>query len=126
MLVGLDSVAAAVLKGVGADLVGKADAAAFLVQVEHHAAALDGDPPERHVGLLAAVAARRVEDVAGDAGGVHAREHVVAVSEVALHQRDMGRAVEPALEHVDGKIAMLRRQLGGRHLFHGRVTTQGG
>ena len=93
-LVGLDGVEPLVLQLVGADLVGQADAAPFLVQVQQHAAALLGDPLHRRVELRAAVAARRVEDVAGQAARVDAHQHVLAVADLALDQRDVGLAVD--------------------------------
>ena len=74
----VDGVEALVLQVVGAQLVEQADAAALLGEVEQHAAALVLDHRERRLELLAAVAAQRVEDVAGQALGVHAHEHVVA------------------------------------------------
>ena len=45
-------------------------------EVEQHALALGLDHRQRRLELLAAVAAQRVEDVAGQALGVHAHEHV--------------------------------------------------
>ena len=50
--------------------------AALLGEVEQHAPALALDHRQRRLELLAAVAAQRVEDVAGQALGVHAHEHV--------------------------------------------------
>ena len=52
--------------------------AALLREVEQDAAALLLDHRQRRRELLAAVAAQRVEDVAGEALGVDADEHVVA------------------------------------------------
>ena len=76
--VGVDGVEPAVLQLVGAQLVEQPDPAALLGEVEQHAAALALDLRQRRLELLAAVAAQRVEDVAGQALGVHAHEHVVA------------------------------------------------
>ena len=73
----VDGVEALVLQVVGAQLVQQADPAALLGEVEQDAAALVLDHRERRLELLAAVAAQRVEDVAGQALGVHADEHVV-------------------------------------------------
>ena len=75
--VGVDGVEPAVLQLVGVELVEQADPAALLGEVEQHAAALALDHRQRRLELLAAVAAQRVEDVAGQALGVHAHEHVV-------------------------------------------------
>ena len=79
-LVGLDGVGVVlVLQRVGADLVEQADAAALLAQVDQHAAALGSDRRERGIALGAAVAAQRVERVAGEALGVHPHQHRRAV-----------------------------------------------
>ena len=48
----------------------------------------------RAVELHAAVAAQRAEHVAGEALGVHADEDVLAVADLAPHERDVLRAVE--------------------------------
>ena len=74
--VGVDRVEPLLLELVGAQLVEQADPAALLGEVEQHAAALALDHRQRRLELLAAVAAQRVEDVAGQALGVHADEHV--------------------------------------------------
>ena len=100
-LVGLDRVEPLVLQLVGANLVGQADAAPFLVQVQQHAAPFGGDPLHRRVELRAAVAARRVEHVAGQALRVHAHQHVLAVADVAAHERDVRLAVDQALVGVN-------------------------
>lgn len=65
--VGFDGVASAVLEFVGLELGHEADAAAFLVLVEENAGTGIGDGGEGELELLAAVAAQRVEDVAGEA-----------------------------------------------------------
>ena len=66
-LVRLDRVGAFVLQLVGANLVGEADAAAFLVEVNQHASPFVSDAAQCFVQLRAAIAARRMEDVAGHA-----------------------------------------------------------
>ena len=65
--VGFDGVEALVLELVGAELGHEADAAAFLLLVEQDAGAFVGDVAEGEVELVVAVAAERVEDVAGEA-----------------------------------------------------------
>ena len=55
-----------ILKRVGPNLVGEANSAAFLIQVDQHAPALVRDALHRRVELRAAVAAGRMEDVARD------------------------------------------------------------
>ena len=75
-LVGFDGIEPLILKLVGADLVGQADAAPFLIEVEQDAAALGLDLSERRFELQAAVAPRGVEHVAGQAARVHPHQHV--------------------------------------------------
>ena len=65
--VGLDGVGALILKGIGANLVGQPDAAAFLIEVNQDAPAFIRDAGHGRMQLRTAVAAGRVEDVAGDA-----------------------------------------------------------
>ena len=74
----LDRVHPVLLQLVRLQLVQQADAAAFLRDVEQRRRCPSPlDPRERHLELLAAVAAQRVEDVAGQALGVDADEHVL-------------------------------------------------
>src|SRR5207253_10514384 len=73
-------------------LVEQADAAALLRHVEEDSSFFGGDPPQREVELLAAVAAQRVEDVAGKTFGVDAYEHVLRAVDVALHERNVRAA----------------------------------
>ena len=77
------------LQLVRAELVQEADSAAFLAHVQDDAAPLGLDAGERLLELLAAVAEQRVEDVAGQALGVHADEDVLGALDVALHERDV-------------------------------------
>ena len=72
--VGLDGVEALVLQLVGAELGHQADAAAFLLLVDQDAGAFVGDALHRELELLAAVAAERAEDIAGEALRVDADE----------------------------------------------------
>ena len=89
--------------------------AALLGEVEQHAEALGLDPPQRVGELLAAVAAQRVEDVAGEALGVHAHHHGLAAlgrrRDVALDQRDVVLVVDQraVADHVE--LAVLGRQV---------------
>lgn len=83
--VGLDSVVALILEVVGAELLAQADAASLVAaEVHDHAAAGLLDQPQRQVQLLAAVAARRAQDVACQTLGVHPHQHVLAVANVTL------------------------------------------
>src|SRR5262249_16919992 len=65
-LVRLDGVRTAVLQLVRLELVQEADAAAFLIEVDDYPPSLPRDQLHRRVELPAAVAARGVEDVAGE------------------------------------------------------------
>src|SRR5258705_3174816 len=96
---------------VRADLVGEADAAPFLVQVQQDAAPFRGDTRHRRLELRAAVAARGVKDVAGQALRMHPDEHVLALADVAAHQRDVGHVVDGVLVGEDLEVAVLGWQL---------------
>src|SRR4029453_12678891 len=85
----LDRVEPALLQLVRLQLRKQADAAALLRHVEEDAALLRLDPLERELELVAAVAAERVEDVAGQTLGVHADEDVLRAVDLALHERDV-------------------------------------
>ena len=87
--VGLDRVQPVLLELVGLELVQEPDSATFLGHVQEDAGALRLDARQRELELLAAVAAERVEDVAGQALRVHADEHVLGALDVALDQRDV-------------------------------------
>ena len=73
----VDGVEPFLLQLVGAQLVQQADPAALLAEVQQHAATLALDHRQRRLELLAAIAAQRVEHVAGQALGVHTDEHVL-------------------------------------------------
>ena len=89
----LDRVEPLLLQLVRLQLVQQADAAALLRHVEEDAALLGGDPPQREVELLAAVAAQRVEDVARQTFGVHAHEHVLGAVDLPRTSARCGRPV---------------------------------
>ena len=108
--VGVDRVQALVLEVVGAQLVQQADPAALLGEVEQDAGALALDHRQRRLELLAAIAAQRVEDVAGQALGVDAHEHVVDARDVALDQRDVVLVVHQRAVADGGEVAEAGRQ----------------
>ena len=96
------------------ELVEQADAAALLRHVEQDAALLALDLRQRVLELLAAVAAQRVEDVAGQALGVDADEHVLGAVDVALHERDVRLAGERLAVGDRGEVAVRGRQRAPR------------
>ena len=71
------------------------------------------DLRERLLELLAAVAAQRVEDVAGQALGVDAHEHVLGAVDVAAHERDVRLAGQLLAKRDGGELAVLGRQPHG-------------
>ena len=108
--VGLDGVEPVLLQLVRLQLVQEADAPALLRHVEEDAALLGGDARERQLELLAAVAAERVEDVAGQALGVDADEHVLLALDLALDERDVVLAGQRLAEGDGGEVAVRGRQ----------------
>lgn len=72
--IGIDGVHAFVLEFVGFDLVGEADAAAFLSEIDEDATAFVGDHGHGGFELLAAIAAHGAEDIAGEAFAMDAGE----------------------------------------------------
>src|SRR6201999_153321 len=84
--VGVHRVEPAILERVGAYLVAEANSAPLLTQIEEEPARLGGELLERHAELVAAIAAERPEGVAGEALGVEARQDVVPLEDVAVHQ----------------------------------------
>ena len=113
--VGVHSVEAALLQLVGPQLVEQAYAATFLREVEEHAAALLLDPKERVLELLAAVAAERMEHVAGQAFGVDSDQNVVLALHLALDHCDVVLLVDEGAEPHDAEVAELRRHVGLDH-----------
>ena len=69
-----------------------------------------GEPLERLLELLAAVAAERVEDVAGQALGVDADEDVLGALDVAADERDVVLAGELLAERDRRELAVRGRQ----------------
>src|SRR5260221_6584972 len=110
----LDRVHPRLLQLVGAQLVEKADPATLLRHIEKDAAPLRLDLRERLLELLAAVAAQRVEHIAGEALGVDAHEDVLCAVDLAHHEREMRLAGELLAERDPGELAVLGRQAHGR------------
>ena len=111
--VGVDGVGSGVLELVGLQLVQQADAPALVpADVEHDAAPLLGDGGQRGLQLGAAVAAQRPEDVAGEALGVHADQHVLAVADLAVDEGDVLALVVGAAVADRGERARHQRDDG--------------
>ena len=111
----LDRVEPVLLELVGLQLRQEPDAAPLLGHVEQDAALLGGDPAERELELLAAVAAERVEDVAGEALRVDADEHVLLAVHLAPDERDVVLAGQHLAERDRRELAVGRREAHRRH-----------
>ena len=74
-LVGVVGVEALLLQAIGPDFVGDAVAAPLLIEVEHDAAALLAHGLYGAAQLVAAIAFEAAEEIAGEAGGMDAREN---------------------------------------------------
>jgi hypothetical protein len=73
------------------------------MQVQQHAAAFGRDQGECRIALRRAVAAHRMQRVAGETLAVDAHEHVFAVADIAHHHRDVRDAID-----LDDSYAMPR------------------
>ncbi len=106
-----------ILEFVGAKLVEQADAASLLEQVEQHTFAFEGDPFQGRVELNAAVAARRAEDIAGEALGVDPDQDRFFRVDLAHDQGHVLLAVDRVAVGVDPKISELGGQFGSGHVL---------
>ena len=118
--VGLDRIESGVLQFVGLQFSHQADTAAFLLFVHQNAGSRLGDHRESHFELLAAIAAQRPEDVAGQALRMNAHQGRSG-SDVAHHQRNgiflavVGALPESPLEAVNTKFAPAGREIRRGH-----------
>lgn len=102
--VGLDRVQPLILQRVGLELVGQANATAFLTQVHQHALALLTNLLHSQVQLRATVAAQRPEQVTGHALAVHSDQGGAAdLAHDHGHVLDTGALL---LEHLHGESAV--------------------
>ena len=74
-MIGLDRIEPLILKRIGAHLVGEADAAPFLIEIEQNARALGAHLGQCAAQLGAAVAFETAKEVAGETGRVQPRQH---------------------------------------------------
>ena len=95
------------LSGVGGPELGGEGPPAARQDVEHHAAALALDPPQPVHGRQAAAWLGDLEEVAHQAGHLHAHEHRLAVADVAGHQGQVLGVVDLAAEEA-GAVASRR------------------
>ena len=93
-----------VLELVGAQLVDEADAAAFLGEVEQHAATRGGDRGDGALQLLAAIAAEARQHVAGEAFGMEPHEHAAGRVGRPDQDRQMLGAAVPRTECDEARI----------------------
>ncbi|ESQ02624.1 GTP cyclohydrolase/3,4-dihydroxy-2-butanone 4-phosphate synthase bi-functional protein [Streptomyces sp. PVA_94-07] len=104
--VGVQGVPAQLLQFVGPELGEQADAAPLVAaEVDDDAPAVLDDAVHGLLELRAAVAALRVEDVAGQALGVEPHQDVLAVAEVAVDEGDVLDAVDRGAVTVGGEVA---------------------
>ncbi len=121
LFVGFDGVGAGVLQFVRSDFVEQTDAAAFLLFVDHQAAAFGGDGFQGEFKLGAAIAAQAVKDVAGEALGMDADQNGFGRGQIAHHDGDrfLAAAFGCALETMNPEMAELGRKVGLGNLADG-------
>ena len=73
-MIGLDRIKALILQGIGAHLVGKADAATFLIEIEQNTRSLGPHLCQGRPQLGPAVAFQAAEHIAGETGGMQPRQ----------------------------------------------------
>src|SRR5262249_37725792 len=110
----LDRVEPVLLQLVGLQLVEEADAPSLLCHVEKYTAVLGRYAFERLFELLAAVAAKRVKHVPGEALGVDADEDVLRACDVTFDQGDVVLSGELLAERDRGELAVGRWQTNTR------------
>ncbi len=107
-LEGRQAVAARLHEHAVTRLGGEARAAAFLREIEEHAAAGGGDGGERGVELLGAIAVAGAVDLAGDARRVHSSQQRGATGEIADGDRDRRLAGGQVVEAMGAEAAVHR------------------
>ena len=123
-LIGLHRIESAVLQRVGLQLRHQSYAAALLLLVDQDAGSFLGDHGERHFQLLAAVAAQRAEDVAGQALRVNAHQWRSGMH--FTHNQRHGffglaavvRGRGAGGKSVNKKMTPARRKIRRSHLFY--------
>ena len=105
-----DGVEPAILQRVGPQLVRQPDPPALLPEIEEYAGAIGDDGGQRTAELLAAVASKRSQHVAGPALGVEPDERCVAPGDVAVNEGDRFGAAVRIRERDRIKRANARRK----------------
>src|SRR5579883_1480105 len=103
--VGVVSVKSLVLQAVGSKLVRNAVSAPFLVEIEQNAAAIFAHSLHRAAQLLAAIAAKTAEKVAGEAGRMNTRQYRALGRRVAHDYSDLISEAIAAPEYHELAIA---------------------
>lgn len=122
LLVGLDGIETFVLQFVGLKFGHQSDTATFLQFVNQDAGSSLGDERERHLQLLAAVAAHGAKHVAGKALGVDAHQRwrrVDVPNDQGDSLFDSTVTAEQALEAHDAKVSPARGKIGLGQLADG-------
>ena len=122
--VGVDRVVALLLQLIGRDFGHQPDAAAFLVEIEHHSFALFFDELHGLVQLVAAVAALAAEDVARDTGGMHTHQDGLAGLPLAFDEGYVLLAVAFLAEGDEAEVAILGGHVDFLALFDEVLITQ--
>ena len=118
LCIGIDGVQAFVLVAIGAHLGGNPGAAAFLVQVQQHAAALGLYRGQALAQLVAAIAFERTEQIAGQAGRVHAHRNHVGHIRLAHHDGHLVTLGDAAAEdHEFAPADLAQRHRGACNQF---------
>ena len=84
-MVGFDGIQPLLLKFVGPQFLLQSDATTFLWQIHNGPGSLIEDHLHRHVQLITAVTAQRVEDIAGETGRVHANQWRCGCGQISPH-----------------------------------------
>ena len=122
-LVGFDGVESGILQLVGLQFGHQANAAALLLFVNQDAGAQVPNHGERHLQLLAAVAAQRMKNVAGEALRVNPNQRRSGVN-ISHHEGDglLDAAVSIragfGAKAIDAELAPARREIRGSHLLN--------
>ena len=118
-LVGLHRVKAAILQGIGLELVDQANAASLLAEIHHHALTGGLDHLEGRLQLRAAITAQGAEGIAREAFAVHPHQHRgFGLLRVPLHDGHVLAAIQLVAVANGAEVAEGARQGGHRLAAH--------